>query len=103
RFLAADPDRGRRRGARERKPARSMILAPGATIGVLGGGQLGRMIAGAAARLGYRCHIFTGENESPAALVTPFATIASFSDETALARFAAAIDIVTFEFENVPA
>jgi 5-(carboxyamino)imidazole ribonucleotide synthase len=79
------------------------MLAPGAVIGILGGGQLGRMIAGAAARLGYRCHIFTPESGSPASLVTPFATVAPFDDEAALARFAASVDIVTFEFENVPA
>jgi 5-(carboxyamino)imidazole ribonucleotide synthase len=80
----------------------TMIL-PGATIGILGGGQLGRMLACAAARLGYRSHIFTPEADSPAGLVTPFTTIAAFDDEAALARFAATVDIVTFEFENVPA
>jgi 5-(carboxyamino)imidazole ribonucleotide synthase len=79
------------------------MLPPGSTIGILGGGQLGRMIAGAAARLGYRCHIFNPEEGSPASLVTPFVTIAPFDDEAALARFAAAVDVVTFEFENVPA
>lgn len=79
------------------------MLVPGATIGILGGGQLGRMIAGAAARLGYRCHIFTPESGSPSSLVTPFATIAPFNDEGALARFASSVDVVTFEFENVPA
>jgi 5-(carboxyamino)imidazole ribonucleotide synthase len=79
------------------------MLAPGSTIGILGGGQLGRMISGAAARLGYRCHVFTPETESPAGLVTPFVTVAPFNDEAALARFAAAVDVVTFEFENVPA
>jgi 5-(carboxyamino)imidazole ribonucleotide synthase len=79
------------------------MLPPGSTIGILGGGQLGRMIAGAAARLGYRSHIFTPESDSPASQVTPYATIAPFDDEAALARFAAAVDVVTFEFENVPA
>jgi 5-(carboxyamino)imidazole ribonucleotide synthase len=79
------------------------MLPPGSTIGILGGGQLGRMLAGAAARLGYRCHVFTPEEESPAGLVTPFVTRAEFDDEAALARFAAAADVVTFEFENVPA
>jgi 5-(carboxyamino)imidazole ribonucleotide synthase len=81
----------------------SNIILPGATIGILGGGKLGRMMAVAAARLGYRTHIFTPEADSPAGLVTPFTTIAAFDDEAALARFAAAVDIVTFEFENVPA
>jgi 5-(carboxyamino)imidazole ribonucleotide synthase len=79
------------------------MLPPGSTIGILGGGQLGRMLAAAAARLGYRCHIFAPEPETPAALVTPFATVAPFDDEAALARFVAAVDVVTFEFENVPA
>jgi 5-(carboxyamino)imidazole ribonucleotide synthase len=79
------------------------LIAPGATIGILGGGQLGRMIALAAASLGYRCHIFCPEAASPAKLVTPFATTASFDDHAALAAFAAAVDVVTFEFENVPA
>jgi 5-(carboxyamino)imidazole ribonucleotide synthase len=79
------------------------MIAPGATIGILGGGQLGRMIAGAAARLGYRSHVFTQDSSSPAALVTPFATVAEFQDEAALRRFAGAVDVITFEFENVPA
>jgi 5-(carboxyamino)imidazole ribonucleotide synthase len=79
------------------------MLAPGSTIGILGGGQLGRMIAAAAARLGYRSHIYTPEDDSPAGQVTPLATIAAFDDTAALTRFAAAVDLVTFEFENVPA
>jgi len=80
-----------------------MMIAPGATIGILGGGQLGRMIAAAAARLGYRSHVFTPESDSPAGQVTPLVTTAAFDDEAALARFADAVDVVTFEFENVPA
>jgi 5-(carboxyamino)imidazole ribonucleotide synthase len=80
-----------------------MMLAPGATIGILGGGQLGRMTAAAAARLGYRSHVFTPESDSPAGQVTPLVTTAAFDDEAALARFADAVDVVTFEFENVPA
>ena len=80
-----------------------MMLAPGATIGILGGGQLGRMIAAAAARLGYRSHVFTPEADSPAGQVTPLVTTAAFDDEAALTRFAASVEIVTFEFENVPA
>ena len=79
------------------------MLAPGATIGILGGGQLGRMTALAAARLGYRVHVFAGEADSPAAQVCGAATVASYDDEAALARFAAAIDVATFEFENIPA
>jgi 5-(carboxyamino)imidazole ribonucleotide synthase len=80
-----------------------MMLAPGSTIGILGGGQLGRMIAAAASQLGYRSHVFTPESDSPAGQVTPLVTIAEFDDEAALAGFADAVDVVTFEFENVPA
>ena len=79
------------------------MIPPGRTIGILGGGQLGRMTALAAAELGYRCHVFCPELESPAKLVTPFATTASYDDAAALAAFAARVDVVTFEFENVPA
>jgi 5-(carboxyamino)imidazole ribonucleotide synthase len=78
-------------------------LAPGATIGILGGGQLGRMTALAAARLGYRCHVFASEPDSPAAQVCAATTVADFADRAALARFAGAVDIATFEFENIPA
>jgi 5-(carboxyamino)imidazole ribonucleotide synthase len=78
------------------------MISPGAVIGILGGGQLGRMVALAAARLGYRCHIFCPEPDSPAAQVTASATSAAYDDVVALARFADAVDIVTFEFENVP-
>jgi 5-(carboxyamino)imidazole ribonucleotide synthase len=77
-------------------------LAPGTVIGILGGGQLGRMSALAAARLGYRCHIYCPEPEAPAAQVTNLATVAAYEDEEALARFAAAVDVATFEFENIP-
>jgi 5-(carboxyamino)imidazole ribonucleotide synthase len=76
---------------------------PGATIGILGGGQLGRMTALAAATLGFRCHVFATEPDSPAAQVCGLATVAPYCDAAALDRFAAAVDIVTFEFENIPA
>src|SRR5919199_1451504 len=79
------------------------MLPPGSTIGILGGGQLGRMTALAAANLGYRTHIFVNEADSPAVQVSAAATIAPFGDAAALARFAAAIDVATCEFENVPA
>lgn len=79
------------------------MLAPGSTIGILGGGQLGRMTALAAARLGYRCHVFADESDSPTAQVCGGATVAAFDDAAALARFAAAVDVATFEFENIPA
>ena len=76
-------------------------LRPGAVIGILGGGQLGRMTAQAAAALGYRCHIFCPEPEAPATQVTPLATRADYTDEAALRSFAKAVDVVTYEFENV--
>ncbi len=78
------------------------IIAPSGTIGILGGGQLGRMAALAAAELGYDCHIFTPEDDSPAARVAASATVAAYDDADALARFAGAVDVVTFEFENIP-
>ncbi len=78
-------------------------LAPGSTIGILGGGQLGRMMALDAAKLGYRCHIFCPEAGSPAGEVSAAASAAAYEDEAALARFAEVVDVVTYEFENVPA
>jgi 5-(carboxyamino)imidazole ribonucleotide synthase len=79
------------------------VIAPGGIIGMLGGGQLGRMTALAAASLGYRCHIYCPEPGSPAAQVTPLVTVAGYHDRAALERFAEAVDVVTLEFENVPA
>jgi 5-(carboxyamino)imidazole ribonucleotide synthase len=78
-------------------------LRPGSVIGILGGGQLGRMTALAAARFGYRCHVFTPEADAPAAQVSWCTTVADWRDERALAAFAAACDVVTYEFENIPA
>ncbi|MCU0886822.1 MAG: 5-(carboxyamino)imidazole ribonucleotide synthase [Rubritepida sp.] len=78
-------------------------LPPGATIGILGGGQLGRMSAIAAARLGYRAHVFAPEPDSPGMQVAAARTVAPYEDAAALAAFATAVDVVTFEFENVPA
>ena len=83
--------------------ASSAPLAPNGTIGIVGGGQLGRMTALAAARLGYRCHVLSEEPESPAGLVSAAETVGAFDDEAVLSAFAAAIDVATFEFENVPA
>ena len=74
------------------------MLRPGSTIGILGGGQLGRMTAIAAARLGYRTHIFANEPDSPAAQVSAAVTVASFSDPAAVARFADSVDVATCEF-----
>ena len=77
-------------------------ILPGATLGVLGSGQLGRMFAMAAARLGYRVHIFAPESDPPASDVALRQTIAPFDDHDAVAQFARAVDAVTFEFENIP-
>jgi 5-(carboxyamino)imidazole ribonucleotide synthase len=77
-------------------------IAPGGVIGIVGGGQLGRMTALAAARLGYRCHVYCPEPGSPASLVSAAATVAAYEDADALARFARSVDVVTFEFENLP-
>ncbi|WP_374447528.1 5-(carboxyamino)imidazole ribonucleotide synthase [Stella sp.] len=84
-------------------PASRGLVRPGSTIGILGGGQLGRMLALAAAQLGYRTHVFVPEADSPTAQVAAAATVARYDDLDALSRFAAAVDVVTFEFENVPA
>ena len=78
-------------------------LSPGATIGILGNGQLGRMLCLAAAPLGYRTHVYGPEDNSPASQVATVSTVASYDDKGALAAFADAVDVVTFEFENVPA
>lgn len=78
------------------------MIAPGETIGILGGGQLGRMIAMAAAQLGYRCHVFAPEADSIAAEVSAAFTCASWDDAGAMAAFAADCAVVTYEFENVP-
>jgi 5-(carboxyamino)imidazole ribonucleotide synthase len=78
-------------------------LPPNATIGLVGGGQLGRMSALAAARLGYRCHILTRERDSPAGQVSAGVTISDYQDPVALREFAAAVDVISFEFENVSA
>src|SRR5262245_8553928 len=80
---------------------RGQSFAPGATIGILGGGQLGRMTVLAAARLGYRCRIFCPDADSPAGHVAA-ADVAAYDDWPALAAFAERVDLVTFEFENVP-
>ncbi|WP_088310304.1 5-(carboxyamino)imidazole ribonucleotide synthase [Novosphingobium sp. B 225] len=78
------------------------MIPPGETIGILGGGQLGRMLAMAAAQLGYRCHVFAPEADSIAAEVCAQFTHAPYTDTAALAAFAADCAVVTYEFENVP-
>lgn len=79
-----------------------MALKPGATIGILGGGQLGRMTAMAAAQMGYNVHIFSDTPDSPAGQVSQHETVANYTDEAALKNFAASVDVVTYEFENIP-
>src|SRR3546814_6556263 len=83
-----------------RGPPRMTPLPPGSTIGILGAGQLGRMIAVAAAQLGYRCHIFA-PSPGPGCDVARTFTAAAWDDLDAVDAFAAAVDVVTYEFENV--
>jgi 5-(carboxyamino)imidazole ribonucleotide synthase len=83
--------------------ASNVKLKPGDTIGILGGGQLGRMLASAAARLGFRCQVFSSDPDSPAFDVVQHATCAEYADVEALELFANDVDLVTYEFENVPA
>ncbi|WP_029581805.1 5-(carboxyamino)imidazole ribonucleotide synthase [Bradyrhizobium sp. URHD0069] len=78
-------------------------LKPGDTIGILGGGQLGRMLAMAAARLGLRCQVFSPDPDSPAFDVVLNATCAEYADVEALELFANDVDVITYEFENIPA
>jgi len=81
----------------------SRIIGPGSTIGVLGGGQLGRMFAMAARRLGYRVHTFAPEHDTPTGQIADVEVVASYDDVERVREFATAVDVVTFEFENVPA
>ena len=83
--------------------APSFPLAPGSTIGILGGGQLGRMLALAAARLGFDVGVLTPEADSPASRVAAFTLVAPYDDPDALAALARRCQVITFEFENVPA
>lgn len=80
-----------------------MIIPPGSTIGIVGGGQLGRMLAMAAAQLGYRCHVYAPDEAPPAAEVAARFTRGAFDDAKALRRFGGQVDIATYEFENIPA
>ncbi len=80
----------------------ALPVPPGNTIGILGGGQLGRMLALAAARLGLRSHIYSDHTDAPAFEVAAMCTRASYDDRTALAAFASSCSAITFEFENVP-
>jgi 5-(carboxyamino)imidazole ribonucleotide synthase len=77
-------------------------LAPGATLGILGGGQLGRMLSVAASRLGFKTHIYEPGANPPAGQVAHAVTTAPYEDEAALCAFAASVDVITYEFENIP-
>src|SRR4051812_19891104 len=79
-----------------------MTIPPGSTIGILGGGQLGRMLSIAAAQLGFKSHIFDPHESPCAADVAAAHTRAAFDDVAALERFAGQVDVITYEFENVP-
>ena len=78
------------------------MIAPGRSIGILGGGQLGRMMAIAAAQMGYRTHIFCPDRDPPAAQVANDTTIGDYADRTLIDQFCKSVDVVTLEFENVP-
>src|SRR5919202_1711755 len=78
-------------------------ILPGSTIGVLGSGQLGRMFTIAARRMGYRVHTFSPETDTPTGQVADVEVTASYEDLDALRAFVGAVDVVTFEFENIPA
>ena len=78
------------------------VILPGSTIGVFGSGQLGRMCAISARRLGYRVHVFSPEKDTPTGHVSDFEMQSSYYDLDAVAEFARKVDVVTFEFENIP-
>ena len=80
-----------------------MTTPPGSTIGIVGGGQLGRMLAMAAAQLGYKCHIYAPDEAPPAAEVSALFTRGAWDDEAALTRFGRSVDVATYEFENIAA
>jgi len=77
-------------------------LKQGAVIGILGGGQLGRMLSVAASRMGFKTHIFEPEANPPASHVSDLLTTAAYNDNEALEKFAKSVDVITFEFENIP-
>ena len=79
------------------------VILPGATIGVLGSGQLGRMFAIAARRMGYRVHTFSPDYDTPTGQVADKETQAAYEDLDAVRDFARQVDVITFEFENIPA
>src|SRR5690348_16422347 len=79
-----------------------MTVPPGSTIGIIGGGQLGRMLSAAAAQLGYKCRILDPHEDPPAAQVSAAFTRAAYDDMAALRAFGSAVDVATYEFENLP-
>ena len=79
-----------------------MTVPPGSTIGIIGGGQLGRMLSAAAAELGYKCHILDPHEDSPAAQVSAHFTRAAYDDLGALRAFGNSVEVATYEFENLP-
>ena len=101
--LAARLEAWRADADRRRRDKSRMSVPPGSTIGIVGGGQLGRMLAMAAAQLGYRCHIYAPDEAPPAAEVAAEFTRGGFDDEAALRRFGGKVDVATYEFENIPA
>jgi 5-(carboxyamino)imidazole ribonucleotide synthase len=78
-------------------------IPPGSTIGIVGGGPLGRMLAMAAARLGYKCHVYAPDEAPPAAEVAAHFTRGAWDDEASLGRFGRSVDVATYEFENIAA
>lgn len=78
------------------------VFLPGRTIGVMGGGQLGRMFAIAARRMGYRVHSFSPDEDTPAGQLCDVEVVARYEDRAAVERFAEGVDVLTFEFENIP-
>lgn len=79
------------------------LIPPGSTIGIVGGGQLAKMIIQAASQLGYKCHVYCPDRASPAFQIATKTTIADYTDKSALQSFAEQVDVVTYEFENIPA
>ena len=80
----------------------SRVLTPGSRIGLMGGGQLGRMFILAARSMGYRVNVFVPENDSPAGQIADRETSRDYLDEEAVREFARGVDVLTFEFENIP-
>src|SRR3954447_24715254 len=79
-----------------------MTVPPGSVIGIVGGGQLGRMLSMAAAQLGYKCHIFDPHEHPPAADVSAYVTRAAYESVEAIQRFGGEVDVPAYEFENLP-